>query len=134
MTSNEIKELNDHPIDWCYNCAKVACKTSKQKMFAWIVCFLMKSDNSHYYFTHTIAEDILEKENLQFGLNLRFVLDENEAIAKELHKKKNWNFLTELIYNHIMNCDIQITKERCKALLKPKIKIDGEVVRVEYKC
>lgn len=134
MTSNEIKELNDHPIDWCYNCAKVACKTSKQKMFAWIVCFLMKSDNAHYYFTHTIAEDILEKENLQFGLNLRFVLDENEAIAKELHKKKNWNFLTELIYNHIMNCDVQITKERCKALLKPKIKIDGEVVRVEYKC
>ena len=61
----------------------------------------MKSNNTHYYFTHTIAEDILEKENLQFGLNLRFVLDENEAIAKELHKKKNWNFLTELIYNHI---------------------------------
>lgn len=129
MTSNEIKELKDHPIDWCYNCAKVACKTSKQKMFAWIVCFLMKSDNAHYYFTHTP-----EEETFQFGLNLRFVLVENEAIADELYKKKNWKFLIELIYNHIMNCNVQITKERCKALLKPKIKIDSEVVRVEYKC
>jgi len=129
MTSNEIKELNDHPIDWCYNCAKVACKTSKQKMFAWIVCFLMKSDNAHYYFAHTSG-----KETFQFGLNLRFVLAENEAIVDELHKKKNWKFLIELIYNHIMNCNIQITKERCAALLKPKLEIDGEVVRVEYKC
>lgn len=131
MTSNEIKELNDHPIDWCYNCAKVACKTSKQKMFAWIVCFLMKSDNAHYYF---VGSTTAGKETLQFGLNLRFVLNENEAIADELHKKKNWKFLTELIYNHIMNCNVQITKERCKTLLKPKIKIDGEVVRMEYKC
>ena len=134
MTSKEIKELNDHPIDWCYNCAKVACKTSKQKMFAWIVCFLMKSDNAHYYFGHSSTSGILDKETLQFGLNLRFVLDENEAIAEELHKKKNWKFLVNLIYNHIMNCNVQITKESWKALLKPKIKIDGEVVKIEYKC
>lgn len=132
MTSNEIKELNDHPIDWCYNCAKVACKTSKQKMFAWIVCFLMKSDNAHYYFTRGTCT--LEKETFQFGLNLRFVLDENEAIADELRKKKNWKFLIELIYNHIMNCNVQITKEICKALLKPRIEIDDEVVKLEYEC
>lgn len=131
MTTIDIKKLNNTPIDWCYNCAKAACKNSKQKMFAWIVCFLMKSDNAHYYF---VGPTTVGKETLQFGLNLRFVLNENEAIAVELHKKKNWKFLTELIYNHVMNCNVQITKERCKVLLKPKIKVDGEVVRVEYKC
>ena len=52
MTTIDIKKLNNTPIDWCYNCAKAACKTSKQKMFAWIVCFLMKSCNSNtdYYY------------------------------------------------------------------------------------
>lgn len=133
MTSKEIIELNDHPIDWCYNCAKVACKTPKQKMFAWIVCFLMKSDNAHYWFAYKDT-GISKEETLQFGLNLRFVLNENEAIADELHKKKNWRFLTELIYNHIMNCDVQITKERCKALLKPKIEIVDEIVKLKYNC
>ena len=131
MTSKEIKELNDHPMDWCYNCAKIACKTPKQKMFAWIVCFLMKSDNAYYYFIHS---ETAGKETFQFGLNLGFVLNENEAIADELHKKKNWRFLTELIYNHIMNCDVQITKERCKALLKPKIEIVDEIVKLKYNC
>ena len=131
MTSNEIKELNDYPIDWCYNCAKIACKTSKQKMFAWIVCFLMKSETVSYRFSNELYG---RKVRLTFIVDTRFVLNENEAIAEELHKKKNWKFLTELVYNHIMNCNVQITKERCAALLKPKLEIDGEIVRIEYKC
>lgn len=134
MTSNEIKELNKHPIDWCYNCAKVACKTSKQKMFAWIVCFLMKSDNAHYYFSTSNVEAHLYEKITYFKLNLRFVLSENEAIANELHKVKNWGFLNELIYNHIMNSNVSVTKERCKALLKPKIFIEDETVTVLYGC
>ena len=132
MTLKEIEELNNHPIDWCYNCAKANCKTMIQKMFAWIVCFLMKNDNVSYRFSNEIWG---RKVRLTLIVDTRFVLNENEAISSGLYVPSNWNFLKEIAYKHITETPgIQYSKELLKALLNPKIKIENEKVLVIYNC
>lgn len=132
MTTIDIKKLNNTPIDWCYNCAKAACKTSKQKMFAWIVCFLMKSctSNADYYYENIILH---KKVKFAFVVNLTKVLNENEAIEDLLYKKNSWGFLNELIYNHISN-SMTISKDMCKALIKPEILLENNRVFIVYDC
>jgi len=130
MTLGEVKELNTAPFDWCYDCARIACKNSKQKMFAWIVCFLMKTGRCSYRFTNQLYKSNCQ---LTFIVDLSVVLNENEAILDELYKKKNWMFLSELIYNHTIH-NLQVSKETSRALLKPKIKIKDSKVFVMYNC
>lgn len=127
MTLDEIKELNAAPFDWCYDCARVSCKTLKQKMFAWITCFLLRCDGCKYEFSKD------SKNRLVFSIDLRFILNENDAVAEALYKSKNWTFLGTLIYNHTIH-NLQISKETGRSLLKPKIKIKDSKVFVVYNC
>lgn len=129
MGNEDIEKLNSAIFDWCYNCAEDGCKTSIQKMFAWIVCFLLKNDNAHYWFENKVYKSLWK---WSFNVDLNAVLNENEAIKKYLYKKKYWKFLKNLVYKHVIDKGILVNKETLISLNHPKIFIEKNIVRVVY--
>ena len=124
--TEDIEKLNIYKIDWCFNCAIEACKSDKQKMFAWIVIQLLRSMSDLGTFTYN--------GHLQFLLNIA-PFKENEAISKFLFKKKYWNFLKEIVYTHLITYFKISNNGQVKAAANPKIKFLNEehnTVCLEY--
>lgn len=102
------EKLNANRLDWCYNCASSRFKSSKAKMFTWIVVQLMRSLPDDYSF------DFFE-EGLCFTVHLEH-LKENDAIVEYLHKKSFWKLLIPLVDEHLTNSSVCVKKYKLVVL------------------
>lgn len=97
------KELDAKHIDWCYSCGEVACKSSKQRMFAWIVLQLLRKGGGSCSF-----ERPFEKlKTFYFCCTVRD-FSENSAIKPFLRKKRFWNFLIPILKEHLVNHGLDV--------------------------
>ena len=107
-----VKKIeNNEVIDWCYSCAEPFCQNSEEKMFAWIVLYLLRNLRESWSF----------KENI-FEIDLK-CFNDNDAIQDCLYDLSYWQFLPEIIHNHlVMNtCDLDVDKSSMKIDTDKKI-------------
>lgn len=98
-----VKKIeNNEVIDWCYSCAEPFCQNSEEKMFAWIVLYLLRNIRESWFFND---------DKTFFRIDLK-CFDDNDAIQEYLCNLNYWKFLPEIIHNYlVMNtCDLDIDR------------------------
>jgi len=125
-------EMNKKSFDWCFNCAKLYCKNSHVKMFAYIVISIARMIPQDLWYFDNYFDKTLELAGFKFCLKLNY-FTENEAILSELFKKRNWKtWLPALVRNHILTYCKSLTEDSVKILEKPKVIMHSDSVEVRY--
>lgn len=126
MTNETANKLNQSPIQWCsYRVLHDnPLLTSKQKMFAWIMCFILENDKAGHF--------VNSYGYLQFRVDLS-EYDSNDAIKNFLYKKRYWTFIKSILKEHIDNT-IGIENQVYEKLIDhSKIYFLGTILVVRYK-